>query len=203
MLSSTPNREAASQKLSRLGKLFFKYIEFDEDEELIMEIRKHPFGLLVIELTGFLISTLVTGATVAIAFGLDNLELVQDPELVSSLQPIIVIVGLVLGLLGIGATFLAGWIYRNNVIFVTNEKVAQVLYTSILDRKVSQLSIGDIQDVTVSQRGLFSRLFRFGKLVIETAGEQQNYTFTYVPNPYENSQIIVGAHEANLREYGN
>ena len=203
MHNNTPHREAASRTLSRLGRQFFEYIEFDDDEELIAEIHKHPFGLLVIELTGFLISVLVTGATIAIAFALKESDVVQDPGLISSLQPIIVIVGLVLGVLGIGATFLAGWIYKNNVIFVTNEKIAQVLYTSILNRKVSQLSIGDVQDVTISQKGLFSRLFRFGKMVIETAGEQQNYTFTYIPNPYENSQVIVGAHEKNLRQYGN
>lgn len=197
------HRNTALSKLSSLGQKFFKYIEFDADEELVLEIRKHPFGLVLIEVSGFFISAIMVGVLIGLSLLLDDLGLVQDPGLLSTLQPVLILVALLLGLLGIGATFLAGWVYRNNVIFVTTEKIAQVLYANLIDRKVSQLSIGDVQDVTVSQKGLFSRLFRYGTLVIETAGEQQNYTFTYVPNPYESSQVIVGSHEKNLRAFGN
>lgn len=169
----------------------------------MLEIRKHPFGLVLIEVSGFFISAIMVGVLIGLSLLLDDLGLVQDPGLLSTIQPVLILVALLLGLLGIGATFVAGWVYRNNVIFVTTEKIAQVLYANLIDRKVSQLSIGDVQDVTVSQKGLFSRLFSYGTLVIETAGEQQNYTFTYVPNPYESSQVIVGSHEKNLRAFGN
>jgi len=202
-MHNNANKEAVSQRLSSMGKRFFHYVEFDQDEQLVLEIRKHPFGLLLIEVIGFVVSTLVAVSIIGLAMFLDDLELVTDPGLVSSLQPFVVMVGLVVGVLGIGITFLIGWLYSNNVIFITSEKIAQVLYTSLLNRKVSQLSIGDVQDVTVSQKGIFSRLFRYGTLVIETAGEQQNYTFTYVPDPYGSGQAIVGTHEENLKQYGN
>ncbi|MCA9344118.1 PH domain-containing protein, partial [Candidatus Saccharibacteria bacterium] len=71
------------------------------------------------------------------------------------------------------------------------------------NRKISQLSIGDVQDVTVTQKGVLAHLFNYGTLVIETAGEQQNYLFTYIPDPYKHSKLIVGAHEKNLVQYGN
>src|SRR5690606_5340605 len=74
-------------------------------------------------------------------------------------------------------------LYVNNVIFVTSDKIAQVLYVTLFNRKISQLSIGDVQDVTVTQKGILAHLFNYGTLVIETAGEQQNYTFTYIPDP--------------------
>ena len=86
---------------------------------------------------------------------------------------------------------------------VTSDKIAQVLYRTIFDRKISQLSIGDVQDVTVTQRGVLARMFNYGTIVIETAGEQQNYTFTFVPDPYMCGKAIVGAHEENLKQYGN
>jgi uncharacterized membrane protein YdbT with pleckstrin-like domain len=121
----------------------------------------------------------------------------------SFLRPIIAILGGIVAIAALVMTAIGAYLYQSNVIFVTSEKIAQVLYKNIIDRKISQLSIGDIQDVTVSQNGIFSRLFHYGTLVIETAGEQQNYTFTFVPNPYEVSQAIVGAHERNLRMYGN
>jgi hypothetical protein len=99
---------------------------------------------------------------------------------------------------GIGA-----YLYISNVILVTSEKLAQVLYKSIFNRKISQLSIGDVQDVTVNQVGLTARLFNYGTIIIETAGEQDNYDFTYVPDPYKKSKLIVGSHEVNLTKYGN
>ena len=94
-------------------------------------------------------------------------------------------------------------LFTNNVIYVTSEKLAQVLYITLFNRKISQLSIGDVQDVTVTQKGILAHMFNFGTLVIETAGEQQNYTFTYIPDPYKHSKLIVGSHERNLVEFGN
>lgn len=90
-------------------------------------------------------------------------------------------IALVLTLIG---TLIGVFLYRSNVIYVTSEKIAQVLYTSLFNRKISQLSIGDVQDVTVTQKGILAHIFNYGVLVIETAGEQQNYTFTFVPDPY-------------------
>jgi hypothetical protein len=199
MPSSTPNRDAASQRLSSLGQRFFKFIEFDEDEELVLEIRKHPFGLFGIYLTGIIMSLVV----MAVILGLNHLMGDASLRDVEPFRPIILAVG---GLIAAGVlimTAVGAYLYQSNVIFITSEKIAQVLYKNIVDRKISQLSIGDVQDVTVSQKGLFSRIFQYGTLVIETAGEQQNYTFTFVPQPYECAQAIVGSHESNLRKYGN
>ncbi len=197
----TAHQEEASGRLSTLGRKFFNLIEFDDNEELIMEIRKHPFGLFLVEVGGFLVTALLIGIPIGIAFNLDFF--LGSSSNASLLQTVFVLAGGLLGFLAIGATFIAAMIYRNNVIYVTTEKIAQVLYLSLFNRKVSQLSIGDVQDATVTQNGVFPRIFKYGTLVIETAGEQQNYTFTYVPNPYQTARVIVGAHEENLKRYGN
>ena len=86
---------------------------------------------------------------------------------------------------------------------VTSEKLAQLLNPSLFNRKISQLSIGDVQDVSVHQNGIFPHIFDYGTVVIETAGEQQNYTFTFAPEPYKCAQAMVNAHEENLKLYGN
>jgi hypothetical protein len=199
MHEGTAHRDAASRRLSALGRRFFKFIEFDEDEELVMEIRKHPFGLLGVYLIGIFVALAIIGVMIGLSLFLRD-ESFNDISFIRTLVPL---VGGVLALLTLVMTGIGAYIYQSNVIFITSEKIAQVLYTNIIDRKISQLSIGDVQDVTVSQNGIFSRIFNYGTLVIETAGEQQNYTFTFVPKPYENSQAIVGAHERNLRQFGN
>ena len=188
-------------KLSTIGKRLFEVIEFDSNEELLAEVRKHSFGLWIIYASGTVIAALVLFAAMALILLLQNAS--SATTVSDSVQLTILVGSVVIGLFVLGATFIAGYLYRSNVILLTNEKLAQVLYKSLFNRKISQLSIGDVQDVTVVQNGIFARSFNFGTIVIETAGEQQNYTFTYAINPYESAKLIVGAHERNLEKYGN
>lgn len=198
-MHTTDHREQASRRLSPVGRRYFNLIEFDDQEELVAEIRKHPFGLVLVEVIG--ITTSVAVATLLIFIGMSAPEL--GLEAGSGFSSIMVAAGIILGLFGLVLTFIGALVYLSNVIFVTNEKLAQVVYSNIISRKISQLSIGDVQDVTVVQKGIFSRLFNYGTLTVETAGEQANYTFTYVPSPYESARLIVGAHEENLKQFGN
>lgn len=189
-------------KLSDVGQKLFKLIEFDDEEKLIYEIRKHSLGLILIYMTGIFVGI----ALALVFFGL-SLFMNDDPlqtgiEAGSMHIPLLLICSLLL-MLALLATFIGVYIYKSNVVIVTSDKLSQVLYRTLFDRKISQLSIGDVQDVTVSQVGILARIFDYGTLVVETAGEQQNYTFTYVPRPYEASTAIVRAHEENLKRYGN
>lgn len=190
------------EHLSSNAKRLFNLMEFDENEVLVSEIRKHPFGLFVIYFVGTAISLALVGATMAVMYAAQGDPLETGAQL-SSAQPFIAAVGGILIVLVVIMTLIAAYLYTSDVVIITNEKISQFLHRTIFDRKISQLSIGDVQDVTVSQRGLFSRLFNFGTLVIETAGEQQNYTFIYTPHPYEKAKDIVGAHEENLKKFGN
>ncbi|TXG77327.1 hypothetical protein E6P97_01990 [Patescibacteria group bacterium] len=195
------HRADAHKRLSTLGRKFFDMLEYDVDEQLIMDVRKHPFGLFVIEVTGFFITLIVAIVPIVLAYNLGAVGVEEGGG--NGFQALFVIFGLVMSLLALAGTFIAGVLYKNNVIYITNEKLAQIRYLSLFNRKVSQLSIGDIQDVSVQQRGIFAHWFNYGTLVVETSGEQQNYTFTYVPKPYQVSRAIVGAHEENLKLYGN
>lgn len=189
-------------KLSGIGRRLLNIIEFDDNEQLIYEIRKHPFGLFIIYFTGLFVAgaifsllvvapALIAGDPVGLGFDL------------TSAKVVLALIGGLLTILAIIGTAIGAYLYQSNVVLVTSEKLAQVLYRTIFDRKISQLSIGDVQDVTVTQVGIFARLFNFGTLVVETAGEQQNYTFTYTPNPYIAAKAIVEAHEENLKKFGN
>lgn len=188
--------------LSHIGKNLFKLIEFDADERLIWEVRKHPVGLFIIYASGTLIAVLLLAIFFVggMSAGENFLDLGID---ISGYRAVLILIGLVMAILTIGVTAIAGYLYKNNVMLVTSDKIAQVLYRTLFDRKISQLSIGDVQDVTVTQKGVLARMFNYGTVVIETAGEQQNYTFTFVPDPYMCSKAIVGAHEENLKSYGN
>lgn len=184
--------------LSHMGKRFFSLIEFDDQEELLLEIRKHIFGLFLIVLSGTLIALALLATTIALASSSFLFDLGLD-----NAKPVIALLGFVVTVVIAIATIIYVQLYRSNVVFITNEKIAQILYITLFNRKISQLNIGDVQDVTVSQNGFFAHIFGYGTLVVETAGEQQNYTFSFVPNPYQSAKIIITAHEDNLKQYGN
>lgn len=191
-------------KLSNVGKKLFKFMEFDDEEKLIYEIRKHPFGLFIIYATGIAV-TLVLAAVMIGLMVLTRQDSVSTVTIGGSgaVRSLILLGGSLLLALSLIFTFIGAYLYESNVVIVTSDKLTQILYRTIFDRKVSQLSIGDVQDTTVNQRGVFAHLFNYGTLIVETAGEQQNYTFTFVPHPYEASKAIVQAHEENLKKYGN
>lgn len=188
--------------LSAVGRQLFKLIEFDAEEKLLYEIRKHQIGLVFIYFIGLFISIALILAFFGAVIFLDNdpLELGVSRR---TIQGLAIFIGTILILLSLLATYIGAYIYQHNVVLVTSDKLTQVIYKNIFHRKISQLSIGDVQDVTVNQIGILARFFNYGTLVIETAGEQQNYTFSFVPNPYEASKAIVNAHEENLKKYGN
>lgn len=180
---------------------YYSMIEFDSEEEVVCIVRKHPLGLLAIYLTGFFIA--VASSLGALYLG----ELIIEEGYATiagiSTNTVAAAVSAFIGLLVIVASYLIGFIYQNNILVVTTDKVVQVIYRNLVDRKISQLSLGDLQDVTVDQRGLFARIFSYGTLVIETAGEQNNYNFSYAENPHECSSKLFGARENSIKKYGN
>lgn len=189
-------------QLSSVGRKHLHLIECDPDETIVYEIRKHPFGLVGIYAIGLFITAVIFGATLGALTLLEGDKLGLGSDL-SFVRPVAALLGGLLSIFTLIMTGINAYLYQSNVVYVTTHKIAQVLYRSLFDRKVSQLSIGDVQDVTTTRRGIFANLFDYGTLVIETAGEQSNYTFTFTPNPYEATRTIVEAHEENLKLYGN
>lgn len=203
-LPKKPTEKLADQgmdKLSPIGQKYFKLIEFDDEERLELEIRKHFIGLFFIVLTGLFIMAAIIVVTIALTLGLQDRQVVATGG--GDFSAVVILIGFILAILAGISMAIGAYLYRSNVVFITNQKIAQVLYLTIFNRKISQLNIGDVQDVTVSQRGFFAHIFNFGTLVIETAGEQQNYTFTFVPDPYQSAKTIIGLHEKNIAQFGN
>ncbi len=191
-------------QLSPIGKKFLNMIEFDENERMVREIRKDPFGLFMIYLGGFLTTLIIFSVLVIGGAAFNATEVTEGTGVASeSLNSVVVAVGFFLCVGSIIVTAIGAFLYKNNVVLITSEKITQMLYLSLFNRKISQLSISDVQDVTVKQSGIFAHIFNYGTLTIETAGEQSNYTFTFTPEPYEAAKSLVGSHEADVALHGN
>src|SRR3990167_5786810 len=165
----SPHKAEACARLSHMGQRLFRFIEFDDEEKLLAEIRKHPVGLFFIIVMGIFISLVVAVAIVTLALNLNFIGIEIGDDLL--IREILIGLGLMLGSFGLVATLIAAILYRSDVVFVTDQKIAEVVYISLFNRRILQLGMGNVQDVTVSQKGILPRLFNFGGLVVETAGE--------------------------------
>jgi hypothetical protein len=78
--------------------------------------------------------------------------------------------------------------------------LAQITQRSLVNRKISQLSLANVEDSHAEQRGILPTIFNYGTLTIQTAGEMENFIFTLCPNPTKYAEEILEAHQNYARE---
>lgn len=180
-----------------------RLFEHDEAENIIGEARRHWVGVGFILLGAVVIAFLLLAAQVVFQNNEGQLVDTIGVDLPFNLTGLlgILLTGVFL-LVAVGAV-MAIYVYRHNYLVLTDQKLVVVHSYSVVRRKVSQLSIGDIQDITVNQSTLLSRIFRYGTLLIETSGEQANLRMKFISDPFTVSKAVVESHENNMKLYGN
>lgn len=173
--------------------------QLSSHEIKIADVRRHPFGLVVIFLQAIIALALALG--LIIPFALSSLKsLGISPSGGGSVLALFVLVAVILVVIYL---ILATRIYLSNQLIITNDNVTQVNQVGLFNRKVSEISMGNVEDVTALQSGVFQTFFNFGHLHIETAGEQNNYDFLYCPNPNAYAKAIQDARVEFIKTHGN
>jgi hypothetical protein len=164
----------------------------NRDETMLQVVHKHWFGLLVvyIELSiGFIAAALLLGLAAPVAFSR------TDPaELRSNLIIIMAAGAIVTWLLMVLYTY----IYRQNKLIITDQNLTQVIQRGLFSRKVSELSMADVEDVAADKVGPFAAILNFGALLVETAGATDNFEFNRCPKPDTYGKIVLDAREAYI-----
>ncbi|HVC36360.1 MAG TPA: hypothetical protein VNE40_02865 [Candidatus Dormibacteraeota bacterium] len=156
----------------------------------IFELKRHSIGLLGIHLgAGFLLAIVA-----ALAFVVAPMVLKNQPS--SRVLAFGALVFMVVALFVVIFVLISNKVYRANKWILTADSLTQIKQTSLLDRQSSQLSLGNLEDVSVSQDGILSHMLNFGTLQVETAGEHSKFVFPYCPKPAFYSQQILSAREA-------
>lgn len=81
-----------------------------------------------------------------------------------------------------------GWFYHVNI--VTDERIIEVDFVNLIYREITDANIDQIQDVTVEMGGVWRTLFKFGDVVIQTAGEVPRIRFEAVPDPDNVAKVL-------------
>lgn len=169
------------------------------DEVKVADVRRHPIGLFVIYLQ--------TIVGLGIAFLLIFLLLPTFVETLSvsgaTGKSVLTLFAFFTALFAVIFLILAVRIYRGNQLIITDSNVTQVLQVGLFNRKVSELSMHNVEDVTAKQHGILQTFLNFGTLNIETAGEQNNFTFVYCPNPNAYAKAILDSRQLYFAKHGN
>lgn len=80
--------------------------------------------------------------------------------------------------------------YFFNVGVVTNQRIIDIDYSSVLYKEVSEALLSKIEDITSKSGGYFESFFDYGDVFIQTAGTAENIEFLNVPHPSEVVRII-------------
>jgi len=84
-------------------------------------------------------------------------------------------------------TFLV-WFF--SVYIITDERIIDVDFISLLFKDVSSAKLDDIQDISSKTGGLLATVVDYGTVYIQTAGEKTEIEFENVPQPAKVAAIL-------------
>ncbi len=159
-----------------------------EGEQIISEIKRHPIGLLLVLIAvGTFVVFLAVLAFVVIPGA------AEDNDSVSKLA----MGGFAfMSVLALVFATVYNFIYWDNNLVVTSDSITEISRTSLFNKESSQLSLGNLEDVKSTRKGLLQTLFDYGTLTVETAGEHVQFAFPWCPDPDSYARKILAAREA-------
>lgn len=77
-----------------------------------------------------------------------------------------------------------------DVYIITDERVIDIAFNNLLDKKFSEAKISMIQDITSRVSGVSQTMFNYGTVFIQTAAEVAEIHFEMVPNPEKIIKVL-------------
>lgn len=171
-------------------------LNLSEGEFVVLQIRRHPIGLLL----PILVTVLAVVILTTFAFLVPDFYAAMDPTLSApSLTPsegLVMSVLLVLALLSVALGGSVVWVYQKNQFFMTNESVIQHIQHGLFSHHEQTVSLGSIEDASFRRQGILQHFFNYGTMRLSTEGEETTYQFAFVEDPKKQIAIVNNAVEA-------
>lgn len=85
-----------------------------------------------------------------------------------------------------------GWyIWRMNILAITNQRIIDMNQHGLFKRTVAETTYDKIQDVRYTIHGVWRTMFKFGSIIIQTAGNSTTLELTNISDPFEVQQQIA------------
>lgn len=143
----------------------------DRDEKIILVLRQHPITQvknLFILLFSFLVIPWLLKTAGILAFFPNQFRLAFN-------------VFLVVLFLGMALRYFLLWFF--NVYIITDERIIDVDFLSMIYKNISTAKIENIEDITKQTSGIMASVFDYGTILIQTAATKNEFEFEHVPHP--------------------
>jgi|GEM_PF-3881255 len=161
-------------------------LTIDREEKVLKVIHVHPvFFFLII----FLSVVSLASPIIILTLLYDQLSNASE-----SVQGFIIVFTSIYYLVVLTICYIAWIDFYLDIGIVTSERLIDIDQAGLLGRKVSQLYLINIQDVSANQEGLFANLFNYGNVLIQSAGSQNNFLWVKVPDPFSLSESLLDLH---------
>lgn len=187
-----PTISPETQRLHERSNRVYPTLNLSDGEYIINAVHRHPIGLVV----PLSIGTLLIGFVLAIFFNYDAfVETFSIRGILADVSTIAVPIWLFVVVVALGM-FISYYVYTRNKFFLTNESVIQEIQTSLFSRQEQTVSLGNIEDASFTQRGIFQQVLNYGDIRLSTEGDETTYRFSYVANPKDHIAGLNNAVEA-------
>lgn len=78
-----------------------------------------------------------------------------------------------------------------DLIIVTDRRLVDINQEQLFQRRISELTLSDIQDASSETKGIFPTIFGYGTIEIQTAGARDNFCMRNLRYPYELRALIL------------
>lgn len=170
-------------------------LNLSEGEFIILEIQRHPIGLLIPIFLTVLSVIMFTSFAFLVPDFYDKAAL-STTLWMTTLEAPTIIIFLALAFFSIVLGSISIWIYQRNQFFLTNESVIQEIQLGLFSRKEQTVSLGSIEDASFRRQGILQHLFNYGTMRLSTEGEETTYRFAFVEDPKAQIATVSNAVEA-------
>lgn len=89
--------------------------------------------------------------------------------------------------------------YEHDTWTVTNQRVVDANRPNWFSSRLASADLVDVQDMYVARNGILQTFFNYGHVRCQTAGAQENFVISGVPNPQRVLQVVDTARDAARR----
>jgi hypothetical protein len=147
------------------------------DEKVLLLLRQHP----ITQVKWIVIAIIL----IVLPFFLQFVPLLEFLPLRFHL---VAAIGWYLMVIGFSLEAFLDWFF--NVYIITDERVIDVDFSSLLFKNVSYAKIDRIEDVSFTTSGTLGAIFDYGTVVVQTAATLQEFEFEHVPYPSKVTTFI-------------
>jgi len=148
-----------------------------ENERVLRVIHRHWFNILTHLFIVFALSFLVIGS-------LSFFPTLFPETTPTSSLPLFLFVQNTLFIFLWLYGFLVWLDYYLDVWIVTNERIINIEQKGLFTRRISELRLARVQDVTTTVNGFVSTVLNFGDVHVQTAAEEEHFVFRQVGDPF-------------------